>query len=165
MACAACATHVENAVRSLPGILSVSVSLLTDSMAVEWEESALSALEIVSAVKRAGFDAELLAAKMTKLRIFSDDNGKMNLSVKDVDGEMLVVSNFTLNANYRHGNRPDYLNSAPPDEANRLYEYFKQRAATSVRRVESGSFGADMKVSIVNNGPVTVCVDSEILRK
>ena len=89
----------------------------------------------------------------------------MNKSLLDINGEMLVVSNFTLNANYRHGNRPDYLNSAPPDEANRLYEYFKQRAAKSVRRVESGSFGADMKVSIVNNGPVTVCVDSEILRK
>lgn len=110
-------------------------------------------------------DAEALCDKIIKMRIFSDENGKMNKSLLDINGEMLVVSNFTLNANYRHGNRPDYLNSAPPDEANRLYEYFKQRAATSVRRVESGSFGADMKVSIVNNGPVTVCVDSEILRK
>ena len=110
-------------------------------------------------------DAEILCDKIVKMRIFSDENGKMNKSLLDINGEMLVVSNFTLNANYRHGNRPDYLNSAPPDEANRLYEYFKQRAATSVRRVESGSFGADMKVSIVNNGPVTVCVDSEILKK
>ena len=110
-------------------------------------------------------DAEVLCDKIVKMRIFSDENGKMNKSLLDINGEMLVVSNFTLNANYRHGNRPDYLNSAPPDEANRLYEYFKQRAATSVRKVESGSFGADMKVSIVNNGPVTVCVDSEILKK
>ncbi len=110
-------------------------------------------------------DAELLCDKIVKMRIFSDENGKMNKSLADVDGEMLVVSNFTLNANYRHGNRPDYLNSAPPDEANSLYEYFKKRASLTVRRVESGEFGADMKVSIVNDGPVTVCVDSEILKK
>ncbi len=110
-------------------------------------------------------DAELLCDKIVKLRIFSDENGKMNRSLLDIDGEMLVVSNFTLNANYRHGNRPDYLNSAPPDEANRLYEYFKARASASVRRVESGEFGADMKVTIVNDGPVTVCMDSEILKK
>lgn len=110
-------------------------------------------------------DAELLCDKIVKLRIFSDENGKMNRSILDVDGEMLVVSNFTLNANYRHGNRPDYLNSAPPDEANRLYEYFKARASASVRRTCSGEFGADMKVTIVNDGPVTVCMDSEILKK
>lgn len=110
-------------------------------------------------------DAEILCDKIVKMRIFSDENGKLNRSLADIDGEMLVVSNFTLNANYRHGNRPDYMNSAPPDEANRLYEYFKGRASGSVRRVESGEFGADMKVSIVNDGPVTICVDSEILKK
>ena len=110
-------------------------------------------------------DAELLCDKIVKMRIFSDENGKMNKSLSDIDGEMLVVSNFTLNANYRHGNRPDYLNSAPPDEANSLYEYFKKRVSATVRRVESGEIGADMKVSIVNDGPVTVCVDSEILKK
>ena len=110
-------------------------------------------------------DAELLCDKIVRLRIFSDENGKMNRSLIDVDGGMLVVSNFTLNANYRHGNRPDYLNSAPPDEANRLYEYFKKRASESVDRVESGEFGADMKVSLINDGPVTVCMDSEILKK
>ena len=110
-------------------------------------------------------DAELLCDKIVKMRIFSDENGKMNLSLKDVDGEMLVVSNFTLNANYKHGNRPDYLARAAPDEANRLYEYFKARASTQVRRVESGRFGADMRVTIVNDGPVTICADSEVLKK
>lgn len=110
-------------------------------------------------------DAELLCDKIVKMRIFSDENGKMNLSLKDVDGEMLVVSNFTLNANYKHGNRPDYLQSAPPDEAERLYEYFKARARTQVRRVESGRFGADMRLTIVNDGPVTICADSKILAK
>ena len=71
-------------------------------------------------------DAELLSEKISKLRIFSDENGKMNLSLKDIDGEALVVSNFTLYANYAHGNRPDYLNGAAPDMANSLYEFFKK---------------------------------------
>ncbi len=110
-------------------------------------------------------DAQLLCDKIVKMRIFSDENGKMNLSLKDVDGEMLVVSNFTLNANYRHGNRPDYLLSAPPEAANRLYEYFISRAKEQVRKVECGSFGADMKLTIVNDGPVTICADSDVLKK
>ena len=110
-------------------------------------------------------DAELLCDKIVKMRIFSDENGKMNLSLKDVDGEMLVVSNFTLNANYKHGNRPDYLSGASPEIANRLYEYFKERAKAQVRRVESGRFGADMRVNIVNDGPVTIFADSEVLKK
>ena len=111
------------------------------------------------------YDAELLATKISKLRIFSDEGGKMNLSVKDVDGEMLVVSNFTLLANYVKGNRPDYLSSAKPDEANRLYEYFKSLVKQEVRRVESGEFGADMEVTIVNDGPVTIVMDSKLLNK
>lgn len=111
------------------------------------------------------YDAELLATKISKLRIFSDEGGKMNLSVKDVDGEMLVVSNFTLLANYVKGNRPDYLSSAKPDEANRLYEYFKSLVKHEVRRVESGEFGADMEVTIVNDGPVTIVMDSKLLNK
>ncbi len=109
-------------------------------------------------------DAEILLEKIVKMRIFSDENGKMNLSLKDIDGEMLVVSNFTLNANYRHGNRPDYLNSAPPDEAKRLYKYFIDCAKEHVRLVNEGKFGADMKLSIVNDGPVTICVDSDVLK-
>ena len=109
-------------------------------------------------------DAMLLAEKIAKLRIFCDDAGKMNLSVKDIDGEALVISQFTLLANYRHGNRPDYLASAPVDEANRLYEYFADLMAQRLRRVERGIFGADMKVSLLNDGPVTIVMDSEVLK-
>ncbi len=110
-------------------------------------------------------DAELLSRKIAALRIFRDENDKMNLSVKDIDGEALVISQFTLLANYRHGNRPDFLASAKPEEANRLYEYFKTLLSRELRRVESGIFGADMKVSLVNDGPVTICMDSEVLKK
>ena len=110
-------------------------------------------------------DADLLCKKIAALRIFRDENEKMNLSIRDVDGEALVISQFTLYANYRHGNRPDFLASAKPDEANRLYEYFKSILSHEVRRVECGIFGADMKVSLVNDGPVTICMDSEVLKK
>ena len=101
-------------------------------------------------------EAEMLCRKIVNLRIFEDDAGKMNRSLLDIDGEMLVVSQFTLLANYRHGNRPDFLASAKPDEANRLYEYFKTLAQKEIRRVESGIFGADMKVELLNDGPVSV---------
>ena len=110
-------------------------------------------------------DAERLAAKILKLRIFSDENDKMNLSVKNIDGEALVISQFTLMANYKHGNRPDYLESAPPAEANRLYEYFKSLMSAELRHVGCGVFGAHMDVSLVNNGPVTIVMDSELLKK
>ncbi len=110
-------------------------------------------------------DADLLLKKIVNLRIFSDENGKMNLSVKDIDGEVLVISQFTLLANYRHGNRPDFLESAKPDEAERLYEYFKAGLAKEIRRVECGIFGAHMKVALVNNGPVTIVMDSDVLKK
>ena len=110
-------------------------------------------------------DAELLCKKIAALRIFRDENDKMNLSIRDIDGEALVISQFTLLANYRHGNRPDFLASAKPDEANRLYEYFKELLSRELRRVESGIFGADMKVSLTNDGPVTICMDSEVLKK
>ena len=110
-------------------------------------------------------DAELLCKKIAALRIFRDENDKMNLSIRDIDGEALVISQFTLLANYRHGNRPDFLESAKPDEANRLYEYFKGLLSRELRRVECGIFGADMKVSLTNDGPVTICMDSEVLKK
>ncbi len=110
-------------------------------------------------------DAELLAKKICNLRIFSDDGGKMNLSVRDIDGEALVISQFTLMANYKHGNRPDYLNSAPPQEANRLYEYFKSLLSLELKHVGCGIFGAHMEVSLINNGPVTIVMDSEVLKK
>ncbi|MBR2019985.1 MAG: D-tyrosyl-tRNA(Tyr) deacylase [Clostridia bacterium] len=109
-------------------------------------------------------DAELLCRKIVNLRIFTDEAGKMNRSIKDIDGEMLVISQFTLLANYRHGNRPDFLASAKPDEANRLYEYFKALAAKEVRSVEAGVFGAHMDVELLNHGPVTIVMDSEVLK-
>ena len=109
-------------------------------------------------------DLERMLQKMIKLRIFEDENGKMNRSVQDIDGEMLVVSQFTLLANYKHGNRPDYLGAAAPAEANRLYELFVERAKTYVRHVGHGRFGADMKVSLLNDGPVTIVMESDVLK-
>ena len=109
-------------------------------------------------------DARLLAEKISKLRIFSDENGKMNLSVMDVDGEIMVVSNFTLNANYSHGNRPDYLSSAKPDEANRLYEYFKEMISPKTKKLACGVFGADMRTEMSTDGPVTIVMDSCVLK-
>ena len=108
-------------------------------------------------------DATLLADKISKLRIFSDENGKMNLSVKDVSGSVLVISNFTLMANYKKGNRPDYMSGAKPDEANRLYTYFCDYLSTLLP-TQRGEFGADMKVALLNDGPVTIVMDSEVLR-
>ena len=110
-------------------------------------------------------DAEVLSEKISKLRIFTDENDKMNLSVMDIDGEALVISNFTLLANYAHGNRPDYMSAAKPAEANRLYEYFCELLSKKVRSVGKGIFGADMAVEISNDGPVTIVMDSKILIK
>lgn len=109
------------------------------------------------------WDALLLAEKISKLRIFEDEKGKMNLSVNDIDGEVLVVSNFTLNANYAHGNRPDYLASAAPDVANELYECFKTLMSERVRKCESGVFGADMRTEMSTDGPVTIVMHSSVL--
>ena len=109
-------------------------------------------------------DALLLADKIAKLRIFSDSNGKMNLSVNDVCGEVMVVSNFTLGANYAHGNRPDYLASAKPPLASDLYEHFVSLMEQRVRRVATGKFGADMQTEMVTDGPVTIVMHSEVLR-
>lgn len=109
-------------------------------------------------------DAELLADKIAKCRIFADENDKMNLSVKDIDGEVMVVSNFTLGANYKHGNRPDYFASAAPSEANELYEYFVELMTERIKKVATGKFGADMRTELSTDGPVTVVMDSEILK-
>ena len=109
-------------------------------------------------------DARLLCEKISKLRIFSDENGKMNLSVMDIDGEIMVVSNFTLNANYSHGNRPDYFASAAPAEANRLYEHFKELMGCKTKKLACGVFGADMRTEMSTDGPVTIVMDSNILK-
>ena len=109
-------------------------------------------------------DARLLATKICNLRIFTDENDKMNLSVKDVDGEVLVVSQFTLLANYKKGNRPDYFGAAEPSVAIPLYEYFVELMRSEVKHVGTGIFGADMKVSILNDGPVTIVMDSNQLK-
>lgn len=109
-------------------------------------------------------DADALAKKIVNLRIFTDENGKMNRSLLDVDGEMLVVSNFTLMASYRKGNRPDYMSAAAPQMANELYEYFTSLCKASVKRVETGVFGAHMHTDMITDGPVTIVMDSRVLR-
>lgn len=109
--------------------------------------------------------AVILAEKISKLRIFSDENDKMNLSVKDICGEVLAVSNFTLNANYAHGNRPDYLNSAAPELANGLYLRFVDEIAQRVGGCETGVFGAHMETEMITDGPVTLTLSSEVLKK
>ena len=111
-------------------------------------------------------DAVALAEKIHKLRIFEDENGKMNRSVCDVGGGALVISQFTLAANYAHGNRPDFLSAAKPDIAKPLYEFFADELQKRITgTVERGEFGADMKVSLINDGPVTIIMDSKVLLK
>lgn len=110
-------------------------------------------------------DADKLVKKIPNLRIFEDENGKMNLSCLDVNGEMLVVSQFTLCADCSHGRRPSFIKSAPPDEADNLYQYFvEELKKAGVSKVETGQFGADMKVELINDGPVTIILDSEELK-
>lgn len=105
--------------------------------------------------------AEGMINKLLKLRVFSDENGKMNKSLKDIDGELLLVSQFTLYANCKRGNRPDFLNAAKPDFANELYEFIIDKCKNEIQNVQTGIFGADMKVELVNDGPVTIILDSE----
>ena len=109
-------------------------------------------------------DVTLLSEKISKCRIFSDENGKMNLSIRDIDGEVTVVSNFTLAANYAHGNRPDYLGAAAPAIAEKLYSRFVEELGSKVRFVATGVFGADMRSEIVTDGPVTIVMKSSVLR-
>lgn len=104
-------------------------------------------------------DADRLVNKIVKLRIFSDENDKINLSLSDVGGSMLVISQFTLYADCRKGNRPNFMNAGKPDEANRLYEYFVSKCKEQVPVVEKGVFGADMKVELLNDGPFTVILE------
>ena len=110
-------------------------------------------------------DAERLADIIAKLRIFSDEHGKMNLSVQDVAGSALVISNFTLCAAYAKGNRPDYFSAEEPTRANELYKEFVRVLRAQVRSVETGVFGADMQVSLCNDGPFTIVLDSDEIVK
>ena len=105
--------------------------------------------------------ADKMIAKLLKMRIFSDSNGKTNLSLADVEGEMLLVSQFTLYADCRHGNRPSFTNSMGPQRAEELYNYVADSIRPQVKKLGLGVFGADMKVSLINNGPFTVILDSE----
>jgi len=112
--------------------------------------------------KDGDFDIEYLTSKLVNLRIFDDENGVMNLSVKDVDAEILIVSQFTLYASTRKGNRPSYILAAKPEISVPLYEKFCEQTAQKLgKSVQSGVFGADMKVSLVNDGPVTIWIDSD----
>ena len=107
-------------------------------------------------------DADWLANKISALRILSDSEGKMNNSILDVDGDVIVVSQFTLHAKTKKGNRPSYIKSARPEQAIPLYDQFKKELSEVIgKQVQSGEFGADMKVSLVNDGPVTVIIDTK----
>ena len=107
--------------------------------------------------------ADKLIRKMIGLRIFEDENGKTNLSLSDVGGNLLLVSQFTLYANCKKGNRPSFIEAGSPEKANELYEYIITKCKESVPVVDQGSFGADMKVSLLNDGPFTILLDSETL--
>ena len=111
-------------------------------------------------------EAKILAKKTAELRIFRDENDKMNLSLLDVGGQVLVVSQFTLCADVSHGRRPSFINSAPPKEAERLYEFFvSELLRNGVKKVETGEFGADMAVELLNEGPVTILFDTDEWKK
>lgn len=107
--------------------------------------------------------ADKMIKKMIGLRIFEDENGKTNLSLADVSGELLLISQFTLYANCKKGNRPSFIEAGAPDHAEKLYEYIIAECKKQVPIVERGKFGADMKVQLINDGPFTIILDSETL--
>ncbi len=106
-------------------------------------------------------DVEWLVKKILDVRVFSDEEGKMNHSVKEINGEILCISQFTLISDYKKGNSPSYIKAAKPDKAIPLFEYFKDELKRSGLKIESGIFGADMRVSLINDGPVTLVFDSK----
>ena len=108
-------------------------------------------------------DAEVLANKILGLRIFTDEKDKMNLSVQDIDGEMLIISNFTLLASYKKGRRPDYMCAAAPARAEELYDHFSSLCEKGVKHIGKGVFGEHMEISMVDDGPVTIVMDSKVL--
>lgn len=108
-------------------------------------------------------DIDVLAKKIASLRVFEDENGKMNLDIKNIDGEILAISQFTLCADVKKGNRPSFIRSKEPEKANEYYEMFcRKLIENGVKNVKKGVFGADMKVDLVNDGPVTIVYDTEI---
>jgi D-tyrosyl-tRNA(Tyr) deacylase len=106
-------------------------------------------------------DADWLCQKITQMRIFNDENGKMNLNLEQIQGEILIVSQFTLHAATAKGNRPSFIKAAQPETAIPLYEYFLKIISAKIPTVKTGIFGADMKVSLINDGPVTIFIDSK----
>ena len=106
-------------------------------------------------------DADWLVQKILNLRVFSDNEGKMNQSILDINGEILCISQFTLIADYKKGNRPSFIKAAKPEKAIPMFDYFKDELKKSGLKIESGIFGADMKVSLINDGPVTIVMDSK----
>ena len=109
-------------------------------------------------------DADVIIKKIPSLRIFTDEADKMNLSLSDIGGEILAISNFTLLANCRRGNRPDYMGAEKPDAASAMYDYFVAKLRESVPHVATGVFGADMQIEALNDGPVTIILESNALR-
>ena len=104
--------------------------------------------------------ADYIIKKIYNLRVFSDENDKMNLSIQDINGELLIVSQFTLYADCKKGNRPSFINAAPPEDAEKIYEYFINECKKNNLKVETGEFGADMKVELINDGPVTIILEN-----